>query len=488
MRTPGTLRLLLSATTVLLFNTSANAAPAPHADTDARTGKAVVEFIQSEMRERQIPGLQIVVVQKQKIVLSKALGVASLQYGVPVSDASVFSINSATKSFTGVAVMQLVEQGKLELQAPAARYLPDLPADWQAVTVAQLLAHTSGLPDILDQRTSGLIAGSPEASWKAVQALPMEAAPGQRFSYNQTNYLLLGKIIDRLSGEPFLQFIQRKQFDAVGMPNTSFGDSRDVIKNKANSYHLAGDGTTLKNVIEDFTPTMRTGAGINSSAQELAKWIVALQQGRLLKPASLAQLWEPSVYSDGKPAPWAMGWPAIRRGEHRAVAGIGGGRSAFYVYPDDDLAIIILTNLAGGQPEQLIDTVAGYYAPALRKINGGGYALYRLREQFGAASFDNIDQKLREVTEKYAVSAPSDGALNGWGYRLLAQRQTKSAIAVLALAAQRYPDSANAHDSLAEAYEADSAKELAIQHYRRSLELNPKNQNAIARLSLLEQK
>ncbi|PHV03904.1 serine hydrolase [Janthinobacterium sp. BJB412] len=488
MRTPGTLKLLLMCTTVLMLGTAAEAAPARHGDTDPATAKAVVEFIRSEMRERQIPGLQIVVVKNQRIVLSKALGVASIQYAVPVSERSVFSINSATKSFTGVAIMQLVEQGKIELQAPAARYLPGLPADWQAVTVAQLLAHTSGLPDILDQRTSGLIAGSPEASWQAVQTLPMEAAPGQRFSYNQTNYLLLGKIIDRVSGQPFLQFIQRQQFDAVGMPGSSFGDSLDVIKNKANSYRLADDGTTLKNVIEDFTPNMRTGAGINSSAQELAKWIVALQQGRLLKAASLKQLWQPSAYSDGKPAPWAMGWPAIRRGEHRAVAGIGGGRSAFYVYPDDDLAVVILTNLAGGQPEQLIDTVAGYYLPALRKINGGGYALYRLREQFGASGFDELERKLRQVTEQYAVSAPSDGALNAWGYRLLSRRQTKSAIAVLSLAAQRFPDSANAHDSLAEAYEADSAPELAIQHYRRSLELNPRNQPATERLKLLDKK
>ncbi|MBJ7313783.1 serine hydrolase [Rugamonas sp. CCM 8940] len=488
MRTPGKLRLLLSAVGVLLLGAALDAAAAAHGDSDPRTSQAVLEFIQSEMRERQIPGLQIVVIKNQKIVLSKALGIASLQYGVPVADNSVFSINSATKSFTGVAIMQLVELGKIELQAPVARYLADLPADWQAVTIAQLLAHTSGIPDILDQRSSGLVAGTPEASWKAVQTLPMEFAPGQRFSYNQTNYLLLGKIIERLSGEPFLQFIQRKQFDAVGMPNSSFGDSLDVIKNKANSYRLADDGTTLKNVIEDFPASMRTGAGINTSAQELAKWLVALQQGRLLKTANLVQLWTPSTYSDGKPAPWAMGWPAIRRGEHRAVAGIGGGRSAFYVYPEDDLAVIILTNLAGAQPEQLIDTVAGYYLPALRKINGGGYALYRLREQFGPSGFDDIDKKLRQVTEQYAVSAPSDGALNAWGYRLLAKRQTKSAIAVLALAAQRYPDSANAHDSLAEAYEADSATGPAIQHYRRSLELNPKNQPAIDRLKLLEQK
>jgi CubicO group peptidase (beta-lactamase class C family) len=154
-----------------------------------------------------------------------------------------------------------------------------------------LLTHTSGLPDIIDPATSNLLPGGAAGAWKTVQTLPMESAPGQRFSYNQTNYVVLEKIITLLSGEPFLQFIQHRQFDAVGMPDSSFGDSLDVIRNKANSYRLAADGNTLQNVIEDFPLYTRAGAGINSNARDLTKWILALQQGRLLKPASLRQLW-----------------------------------------------------------------------------------------------------------------------------------------------------------------------------------------------------
>ena len=452
----------------------------------ASQDRAVVDFIQSEMRERQIPGLQIVVIRHGKPVLSRMLGVASIQYGVPVTADSVFSINSATKSFTGVAVMQLAEQGKIELQAPASRYLAGLPEAWQGITITQLLTHTSGLPDIIDPATSNLLPGGADAAWKAVQALPMESAPGQRFSYNQTNYVVLEKIITLLSGEPYLQFIQHKQFDAVGMPHSGFGDSLDVVKNKANSYRLGGDGKTLNNVIEDFPLYTRAGAGINSNVQDLSKWIVALQQGRLLKAGQLRQLWAPSSFADARPAPWALGWPAIRRGEHRAVAGIGGGRSAFYVYPDDDLAVIILTNLAGSQPEQLIDTVAGFYVPALKQVNGGGYALYRLRQEIAKSGHGEIDRKLQQVMTQYAVSRPSQNALNSWGYRLLAKHETKRAVAVLDLAVRLYPDDANAHDSLGEAYAADQATALAIRHYRRSLQLNPQNGNAAERLKALE--
>ncbi|NHZ90198.1 serine hydrolase [Massilia sp. CCM 8733] len=367
MKLSRTLLLLLATMAVGLAGESALAAPVAKGAlaSDSAANQAVLDYIRAEMRERRIPGLQIVVIRHHKVVLSKALGLANLQHKVPVGEHTVFSINSATKAITGVAIMQLVDQGKLALDAPVSRYLDGLPAAWQAVTLAQLLNHTSGIPDILNEE-GDLPPGGVDAAWKSALAAPVAFAPGQRFSYNQTNYLLLGKIIDRLSGEPFLDFIRRKQFDVVGMPGSSFGDTGDIIMDKANSYRFRG--SVLRNVVEEFPPAMRTGAGMNTTATELGKWIVALQQGRLLTPASLAAMWTPSRFADGGPAPWAMGWPAIRRGAgvQRAVAGNGGGRSAFYVYPEDDLAVIILTNLAGGRPDQLIDTVAGFYVPALR--------------------------------------------------------------------------------------------------------------------------
>jgi CubicO group peptidase (beta-lactamase class C family) len=339
---------------------------APLASAASTPSGSVDDLIQSEMKSRRIPGLQIMVIQHGKPVLTRALGIASIQYGVPVSADSVFSINSATKSFTGVAAMQLAQQGKLDVGAPASRYLDDLPPAWRAITVTQLLNHTSGLPDIIDPATSTMLAPTEAAAWTAVQALPMAFAPGERFSYNQTNYVLLAKIITRLSGAPFLQFIQQHQFDVVGMPHSSFGDSLDIIPNKANSYRYAEDGKTLRNVIEDFPLYTRAGAGINSNVQDLGLWIIALQQGRLLDSAHLRQLWAPTTFADGRPAPWTLGWPAIHRPRHRVVGGLGGGRSAFYIYPDDDLAIIILTNLAGAQPQQLMDAVAAWYLPDLK--------------------------------------------------------------------------------------------------------------------------
>ena len=448
----------------------------------------IVAFVRSEMQERQIPGLQLAVLRHGKIVLAHNFGLASVQYGVPVTDASLFSINSATKAFTGVAVMQLVQQGKVDLSAPIGRYLAGLPPAWQAVTVTQLLNHTSGLPDVLDPASGQLVGPRPDdhaAAWQAVQALPVEAAPGQRYRYNQSNYVLLAQLIEKQSGLAYADFIQRGQFDVAGMPHSGFGDAKDVVVNKASSYVLGSGGKGYRNVLEDFPPFMRAGVGINSNVGELANWLVALQTGRLLAPASVARLWQPTSLRDGKPAPWALGWPTIGRDGHRAVAGIGGGRSAFYVYPDDDLAIIILSNLAGGQPEQLIATVASFYLPALRQQGGGAHAAQLLRQTAARAGFDDLEQQLAAIRRQHGLPDPGENDLNAWGYRLLARQQPRQAVAVLQLAVRLYPASANSHDSLAEAYEADGATAPAIAHYRRSAELDPGNTHALARLRSL---
>ncbi|TNC77908.1 beta-lactamase family protein [Janthinobacterium lividum] len=463
------------------------AVPASHAQT-SRAEHDIAAFVRSEMQERQIPGLQLAVIQHGKVVLKRNFGLASLQYQVPVTGTSLFSINSATKAFAGVAVMQLVQEGKIDLAAPIGQYLTDLPVAWRAVTVTQLLNHTSGLPDVLDQRSGKLVGPLPDdadAAWTAVQALDGEAPPGQRYRYNQTNYVLLAQLIERLGGQPFTTFIQRRQFDVAGMRHSGFGDAKDVVANKASPYVLNRGGNGYRNVIEDFPVFMRAGAGINSNAGELANWLIALQSGRLLAPASVERLWQPTSLNDGKPAPWALGWPTIGRDGHRAVAGIGGGRSAFYVYPNNGLAVIILSNLAGGQPEQLIDTVAGFYLPALRQQRGGAYAAHLLRKQAASAGFDGLDKKLAAILRQHGLPEPTEDDLNAWGYRLLGRQQPKQAVAVFQLGVQLYPQGANGHDSLAEACEADGAKALAVTHYRRSLELDPGNAHAVARLRVL---
>ncbi|GAB3702137.1 hypothetical protein GCM10027592_31200 [Spirosoma flavus] len=438
------------------------------------------------MKERRITGLQLAVVQHGKIVLSKSYGIANVQDDLPVTNRSIFPINSCTKAFTGVAIMQLVEDGKVDLSAPVSRYLDGLPQAWQPVTIRQLLTHVSGLPDInrlLNPGTYGLAGvGTEEATFAKIQTFPMDFQTGTQFSYNQTNYLLLGKIIDKFQGKPFAQVFQEKQFDVAEMPGTGFGDSRDIIPGMVQSYRYVTnlDGKALgkeKLIINyaEFPPMRRTASGMNSTAEDMARWIIALQQGKLLKTKeALKTLWTAGTYNDGKPTQWALGWVLKPRPKHDAVVITGGGRSAMFVYPNDDLAIVALTNLAGTYPEEFVDELAGFFNPAIPASD----PITALRMQLEKRGFDQAPTIFADLKRTNLTFQPTENDLNDWGYRLMnGQGKPKEALEVFKLVVNQYPDSWNAYDSLGDALLHNGEKTQAISMYQKSVALNPDNQN-----------
>ncbi|WP_343675122.1 serine hydrolase domain-containing protein [Chitinophaga sp.] len=333
-------------------------------------------FIQNQMQQRRIPGLQLAIVKKGEIIKTGNYGLANLQDSIAVNDKTVFTINSITKAFVGVAIVQLMEAGKLQLEAPIATYLKDLPDTWKAITVQQLLSHTSGIPDIVNEEESVLINDDPEKAWEMVLQQPNEFKAGEKFSYNQTNYLLLGRIINHLSGMSFQEFITREQLEKVGMPKTivsGFGATKAIIPHSAASYQYRKG--VLSNMFFSFPPFLQTAAGMSSTATELARWVIALQNMELLKQSSsLKALWTPAVLNNGETGGFSRllngygaGWPVIVRTDHPAVAPVGGNRSAIFVYPKDDLSIIILTNLSGAFPDGFIDELAGFFIPDMIK-------------------------------------------------------------------------------------------------------------------------
>jgi len=325
------------------------------------------ELIQQIMKEQRIPGLQLAVVQDNKIVLSESYGLANVENRIPATKTTLFPINSATKTFTGVAMMQLAEAGQVDLNAPVSRYLNDLPEAWRSIRVRQLLAHTSGLPDIVDQK--GLIGGGNERdAWTAVKKLPMAELAGDRFAYNQTNYGLLAQIISKQANMPYEQYIAKKQFVAAHMPLSTFGDSYDLVANAATIYSYSPRGTMAKNDdnrlsrwIYDMPYSLWAGGGIQTTADEVARWIITLQQGKLISAADVNAMWTPEKLNNGTEGDWAAGWPVLQTSPKRQVAGIGGARAAFILYPDDKLAIVVLTNLAGANPQRFISKIAKVY-------------------------------------------------------------------------------------------------------------------------------
>jgi len=469
--------------------------PFYHVSAQSKTD-SISSFLKLEMTRRNIPGLQVAIIRNGKLEMLKSFGLANIENRVAVNDSTIFSINSATKAFTGVAIMQLVERGKIDLQAPISRYLDSLPGNWRALKIQQLLTHTSGLPDFIDTRKGGNVEGLPyPEALKAIREYPMEFAAGEKMRYNQTNYVLLGQIIEKLSGKTFEQFIKSRQFDSAGMKKTGFGDSRDVYMDKAPTYRLSKTtegnfikGKTLERIWEEFRE-LRSTAGINSSAAELARWMIALQNGTLLKSQSLRMMWEAGKLNNGDYSGWAQGWVARKNTAPRAVAGIGGARSWFYVYPDHNLTVIILTNLSTNQPEDLAPEVAGFYYPELKSINGGSLPeavlpLRALLEKEGYTKAIALSERIKKRDGKFYLSQRD---LTNWAYYLLLiQQEHKKALEIFKLYIYLYPTDVNGYEGLAETYEADGDIKNAISTYKKVLEIEPKNTNAEKKLNALQ--
>lgn len=349
---------------------------------EASASTGLREYLHQLMEGRRIPGVQVAIVRDGKLECLDALGMANVEHRVPTIRQSIFSIISMAKAFTGVALMQLVEEGRLDLRAPVSCYLDGLPESWRPVTVRQLATFTSGLPEIMTiaaDFSMGLIGrGGEQEAWKAAFALPMEFAPGEGYRYVQTNYALLGKIIDRLSGKPFTEFIAERQFAAAGMSHTLYADDTDIIPNRANSYmSINADGgaaSTASNSYINSPPILRTSQGLHSTAEDLANWIIALQHGSLLKQASsLETLCTRVPLHDGRPGVWGIGWPIGASYAGPIPTAAGGAKAQIALYADG-FAVVLLANLIGAFPEQFapitageidlafIDPIARYYA------------------------------------------------------------------------------------------------------------------------------
>jgi CubicO group peptidase (beta-lactamase class C family) len=466
------------------------------------TSDSIDVFIKYKMQQKHIPALQLAVIRNNKIIKLNTYGTANLEYNIAATDESIFSINSITKAFTGVAIMQLAEEGKLKVTDPLSLYLDDLPVAWQKITLQQVLSHISGLPDIIDEDEMIIGHGVEKLALQQVKASPMEFKTGDKFSYNQTGYVLLGQIITKLSGMHFTQFIEERQFKVAGMHLTRFGDSYDVVPNTAGAYRMTkmvnGEFTmnnTHGTAYIQFPLFFRTAAGILSTAADMGNWIIALKEGKLLKDkASIETMWKPAILNNGGIGGfngltngYALGWPTVTRDEHPAVGPVGGGRSALFIYLKDDLSIVVLTNLMGANPDQFIDEIAGYYIPNMHEANGFGLApdLKKLRAELLKKGFDKAVTVASYLKKQDTTFRLEEKALNAWGYQLLNQKKTEEALNIFKLNTILYPGSANTYDSYAEVLEITGKKQDALTNYKKSIQLNPNNKNAAEQIKRL---
>lgn len=457
----------------------------------------VDKLIKTLMKERHIPGLQLAVIKEGEIVKQGSYGFADLQHQVPVTEETVFPINSMTKAFTGAAIVQLAEQGVLKVDDEIGKHLEGLPEAWQVIKINQLMGHSSGLPNILssDHMLETIVLKDPEASWHEVQERPLQFTPNSRFRYNQTGYVILGKIIDKYKPEGFTAFITQQQLNAVGMPKTAqagFDYLERMIPNQAQQYLHLGDGQ-YKNFYGEFPHILRTAAGMSSTATELANYMVSLQQGELVKDLEL--LWTPVKLNNGrtegfnnKENGYAMGWQTAQRKFHPAISASGGDATTLITYPEDNVSVVVLTNLIGGLPIQFVDDIAAYYIPDFndeykQKAYQPMAYLAQLTDKRGFIDFaDTFAQAQQDTGVMYDLEI-----LVEWGNQLVENDQVNEGIAVFKFALSQNKEQPYYHSSIAEAYERQGKYSLAMQHYQDILTLNPSSQYAKARINQVKQ-
>ena len=252
------------------------------------------------------------------------------------------------------------------------------------------------------------------------------------------------------------------------------------------------------NLFFSFPPILQTAAGMSSTAKEMADWIITLQSRQFLKEkTNMDKLWAPYILNNGKTAGfngllngYAAGWPIIVRTDHPAAAPVGGGRSAVFVYPSDNLTIIVLTNLSGASPDIFIDELAGLFISDMKASNGFGFSksIKLVRNELEKTSYKSAIAKVKEIRKTNPAFELKEKEVNNWGYALIKQNRLPDALEIFKLNVFLYPASANAFDSLGEIYANLGETKLALKNYHETLKLNPESKNAAMQIERLQLK
>lgn len=330
--------------------------------------KEVDEYLQKKLTAQPLAGISVAVVQDGKTVYGRGVGMANLENNVPATENTVYQLASITKQFTATGVMILVEEGKVGLDEPVSKYLANLPAAWQPITIRQLLTHTSGVPNYTRffqgiEKTKDY---SHDEILKFVAEKPMDFPAGEGWNYSNTGYFLLGMMIEKVSGKDYPAFMREKVFTPLGMNSTRVNDLREVIKDRATGY--TADKGAIKHAART-SPTQPFAAGaIISTVMDMVKWDAALNNGKLLKQASLKEMWTPAKLKDGKPTTYGFGWGVKTYRTLPMIAhngGIDGFSTNIARFPDQKVTVIVLANSDAANAEKMSEEIAAFYIPAL---------------------------------------------------------------------------------------------------------------------------
>src|SRR5829696_2946962 len=451
----------------------------------------IQEVLALAHKYRQFNGA-VLVAENGKVVYKGGFGMANMEWNIPNTPDTKFRLGSITKQFTAMLTLQLVEQGKIKLDGKITDYLPDYRKDvGEKVIVHHLLTHTSGIPSYTGQ--PGFFENVSRNPYKVDEFVKkyasgdLEFEPGSKYSYNNSGYFLLGAIIERVTGKPYEQVLKENIFDVAGMKNTGYDHHATIIPKRAYGYSKTADGYTNALYLDMSIPY--AAGSMYSTVEDLYLWDQALYTDKLISAQSKALMYKPFLQD------YAYGW-VVRNASFKQndkpvqVITHGGGINGFTTtivrYPNEKNLIVMLDNTGSGYLDRLSESLAKilynqpYDPPKVSIVEmlektiaekgiAAGIAQYRELKAKQGATYDFVEPELNQL-----------------GYRLLRGGKSKEAIEIFKLNVEAYPQGFNAYDSLAEAYMSVNERELAIQNYKKSVELNPGNANAVEVLKRLE--
>jgi serine beta-lactamase-like protein LACTB, mitochondrial len=334
--------------------TPSPSAPASPAPGNGLPLSRIEALISAAMLAHGIPGLTVSVATGGEVRWSSGYGMADLENFVPARELTVYRLASVSKPITATAVLQLAEQGKLDLDAPVQKYVPDFPEKAWPVTARQLLAHQGGVRNWTEEEFA-----STRRYLSLADALgvfkddPLLHEPGTKVLYTSYGYNLLGSVVEGASGQRFLDYLAEGVFSPAGMVWARADDVMAIIPNRARGYQRTSGGAVINSPLSD-TSNRIPGGGLVATADDVARFAMALQSGVLLKPESLRAMLTRQKLKNGTLTGFGLGFVLGTHRRHREVYHLGGQprvSTLLYLRPDQGMAVVLLTNLEGvGNP------------------------------------------------------------------------------------------------------------------------------------------
>lgn len=429
-----------------------------------------------------------------KVIFEKGYGMANFEWNIPNAPDTKFRLGSITKQFTSMLVMQQVAEGKIKLDATISDYLPYYRKDiGSKVTIRQLLTHTSGIPNYTESRER------PDFQIRTFTVKDfvtkycsgdLQFEPGSKFHYDNSGYFILGAILEQVTGESYEILLQKRILDPLGMKDTGYDHSITVLPKRAGAYQRTPFGVMQNAAYLDMSVPYAAGS-LYSTVEDLYKWDQALYTDKLLPATFKEQMFTP--YKDKYAFGWfvetaAAGKPGAGGPEIAHEGGINGFHTIIDRYPREKVLIVLLDNASDGPLEEMSNQVARvlYDMPTQPIRRSITTVIGPMIVQKGVdAAVAKYHELRKQSPDDYRWD---EGGMNNFGYQLMAIGRLPEAIAIFKLNVEGFPNSANTYDSLGEAYMNAGKKDLAIANYKKSVELNPKNEGGIEALKKLEGK